>query len=836
MQQAFYGEVNQSHSCIVSTIVDKELNAFLTRFTDRPGQVPAGIKMEPYYSATSYGNYYIVTLTFPDYSAKRSGMVFTHALIVLAKDIENISTINDLFDHFVSQIPDANRNLEIITLSQSEKNNLEEKFPPFTTKVLEQLFSGQLPVVFCGEQEVFLKLIKLIWRGVPTLMRSKISYTVGFSGNNIDVSKTFLFFQKDLVQQLNNKQFVSDQIDNSPIVNTYSTAQEYILLQKENNEFHSFISELNIVIDNWNIIDLSARAFDSYKDFQNLSNDALKQLIRQVAKISPKSQNGHPIKTKLILELKKRLIDGSEVNLKSLRNIPLEAYHLGEKQIGEGLSQQIDKEFYKEKDFNINLISEIAIDIAKEQLINWWYKEAIKSFNKIGNFTEKTPLKNVWKILTKSKESSEAIYSFLTIGKAIDENSLLKTVPTQIPVELAKHLAARVKNNKWYLLYAHLIQIYLKPKEALLELFSLEKNDTDKTGTSAILLKVSDSDLLNLTLQKKESYFIDKFADRTVSNSLLLNDLKPNNPTWLEIWGRSIEQTKDLGLGINNLPEKIEKVITELSHGINIPTELVKAISKSNFADISDHEKRTSIWKHLSFDVKNQFLQATSDSIIKSSTFDLKSLENDLKNYISSDEYLKTSIAKSESDIDFILTVYERINFMNDQALADYISRYPQPINAAQATRLGNLVHHKNFRNTANVIYDKSNKHNTWRSALVNCYNLLGLFKKIKLIHSGILTGMNITEDQWWQAVEEVILSLYTNPQSSVTIWTRSGGKEADLRMNGTTSDLWNDALRRLRRENKKEISINNLLTEINRQYPENDNFKILFEIRKDFI
>ncbi|MBO9573551.1 MAG: hypothetical protein J7497_15290, partial [Chitinophagaceae bacterium] len=77
IHQAFYGEKNRSHGCLLSTTEDVELNAFLTGFTDRPSSLPAGIVMQPYYSAIAYGNYYVFTLTFPDNTAQRAGMVFT---------------------------------------------------------------------------------------------------------------------------------------------------------------------------------------------------------------------------------------------------------------------------------------------------------------------------------------------------------------------------------------------------------------------------------------------------------------------------------------------------------------------------------------------------------------------------------------------------------------------------------------------------------------------------------------------------------------------------------------------------------------------------------------
>ena len=401
VHQAFYGEVNQSHGCINSTLANSDLAAFLTRFTDRPGPVPAGVKMEPYYSAAAHGNYYVFTLTFPDYSAKRHGMVFTHALILSLSDLSRLNSLNELFSRFITIIPVNKNKLEVLSLFQSTYNNTLNTFPAFVPSAVERLLSGQSPVVFCGKASSFILLIKAIWLGVPYAIRSKITYTVGFSGTNIDESKTFIHFQPDLKQQLNNRNFVSDELDQ--VVEITSVQQKYLLLEDKDNGLNLFMEELKVDLNDWSTIQIAARAFESYQVFSNLNNDALKQLIRQIAKISPRPEDGEIIKEKLIIELKKRLVDRSEHNLKSLKNIPLESYQSGERQLQDGIILFIEGEFREESNFNVELISELVI-LDQTPSENWWYKGVKKSLEKIKDFTNVTQLKNVWKIVSQSKK------------------------------------------------------------------------------------------------------------------------------------------------------------------------------------------------------------------------------------------------------------------------------------------------------------------------------------------------------------------------------------------------------------------------------------------------
>ena len=77
---------------------------------------------------------------------------------------------------------------------------------------------------------------------------------------------------------------------------------------------------------------------------------------------------------------------------------------------------------------------------------------------------------------------------------------------------------------------------------------------------------------------------------------------------------------------------------------------------------------------------------------------------------------------------------------------------------------------------------------------------------------------------------------LYPNGTSLTTIWKKAGGKESDLLAKGTSSEIWSDVFYKLRKEHFKGITMNNLLKEVKKQYGENQKFKIIYDLRKNFI
>ena len=201
-----------------------------------------------------------------------------------------------------------------------------------------------------------------------------------------------------------------------------------------------------------------------------------------------------------------------------------------------------------------------------------------------------------------------------------------------------------------------------------------------------------------------------------------------------------------------------------------------------------------------------------------------------------SDAYLNLFLNKHKTDINPVLNFYEKFNISKDIPLANYIIQYLQQIDPIQAKRLGTLIHQKRMVNSANSVSDKANKDNNWRFALTECSHLLDFFKRTKLKLFGGLSMVNITDNQWWESTEDWIVEYYPNSSSLTTIWKKAGGKESDLMMNSTPSEVWNKAISKLRKNHFKEITMNDLLKEINKQYGENQKFKLIYELRKDYI
>ena len=835
IDQAFYGEINHSHGCLYSTVENDELKAFLTGFTDRPSSLPAGIIMRPYYSAIRHGKYYIFTVTFPDTTAKRAGMVFTHALIVNTEDILYLNNLEALFEHFYDTIPVEKTSLEklVFTSSSVKVNKIQMVFPTYVLQAVTELTNGNLPILFCGEPTSFIKLVTSIWGGLPPSFRMKIAYTASFTTTNIDTSKTILYFQKNLEDSLRNIEFISDIKDEQLEPN--STIEKYILIPNTDDHFDIFLKELNVALDNWNILQSCAKAYEGYQTYTELSNDALKQLMRQLAKISPDKNDGRLIKTKIISEIKQRLDSGKENNLKSLKNLPLDKFDSGENILSSSVETFVNVEFSKKDYFDDGLISEVSILSYKEIQPNWWHNAIKKALINTIKKENPTAIQNIWKLLILSEESLYATLSNFPEERKY-EYLLIKYILRNIPQHIAKSFAQAIQKRKWILIHAHLLQKYLSSKEAVKQQLSLEKSlgINSFEGSLHIVKELTDTELLSLAIDTTEDFFIDEYVKRSVKNSTLLNELILGNQTWLLIWAKTLKITNNLEYGVLHLSEKIEQLLSYITKGREIPVEIIELVAKSRYADISGLKNRPDIWKHLSAGVKNLFLEATANGLVKciSSKGLTRFIEPELMNYISGDKYMTSLLKAYRSDINTVLVVYENISNLKDSFLADYIKFFPNNLYDVQSAHLGDLVLSKRFYLSARQIFEKAKYNHSFRIALTKCQSIAGLGFWDKLIW-GKLFGETVSIDSVYSALIEFAVDLYDKGPEDNDIWKRAGGKVSKLHDYKTREENWRTAINLLRNGGGgKDISVKSLINEMLEDHPNNSELK---EIKKYF-
>lgn len=837
IHQAYYGEINRSHGCIYTTINDLDLKSFLTAFTDRPSSLPSGIALEPYYSGIAYGNFYIFTITFPDKKAPRSGMVFTHALIIQLNDLDYINDLETIFHYFISAIPSERSELTALSIEvfSLRDNKSSETFPEYIQQTVEKLISFEFPVIFCGCLETFKNTLTSIWSGLPFSFRIKFSFTAGFSTSNLDNTKTIVHFQKSLNSILKNQIFISD--DSDKAVNITSDVEKYLLQSSINNSFESFLADLKINLIDWPVLSLCVKAFQLFSKLNlSITKDELKLLIRNVAKISDNPTEGISIKNEIISKLIEYISTGVDQNIKSLRNLPLEAFDQGIRIVSELIRISIKKEFQNESTFNVDSIADLCLLANRADLSNWWCNAVESTFHEINEDNDSKVIGNIWELLAYSTDSLVAFIPFIPV-KRENETLLIKYIPQSLPENIAKTLVSEIKKRKWFLLHAYLLLKYNSPKNAIVLQIEFEETwpSSALEGTLYLFRKLSDEDLVSLTFSENKQVLIHEFAQRTVNKPILLSKIDINNAIWLKIWSISLTETRDISHGIINPRIQVEKALVLLSDGMNIPENILSLIANSKYADISDYFKREKVWHNLPYNYKPFFLEATVNGLIGklvNGSVTNVDLESELRNYISSDSYMTSIISKKKNDIPTLLTLYEHVNGLNEHFLADYIKDYSGSLNEVDSSRLGNLIFSNGFKLSAKQVFEKAKRNENFKVALSICKSLLS-FDFWDTLFYGHLLGETVTENSIFSALLETSVSLYDKGPEDKDIWKRSGGDISKLHNFKTREENWRQALYLLRNGGGgKHITPKAIVNEMLEDYPNNTELK---EILKYF-
>ena len=829
IEQAFYGDIGKSHGCISSTFRNGDLNSFLTAFTDRPGAIPAGIIMEPYLSGIRFDGKYIFTKTFPDLTAARGGMVFTHVLILEINDLSYIKNLKDILSHFVSQVSNHTE-LETISITPTvtEKNTIQE-FPLYIQKTLQYIITENLPVLFCGKLVSFEEVLFAIWPGLPLGLKKNFSYTAGFSLSSLDYAKTIVYIQENLKPILKNSVCVDDlELDN---VHIESEIEKFVLCKNAKNGFEEFINALNIQLSDWSTLTLAVKAFQLFQKIdQNISQDEIRLLVRNISKISPESSSGGLIKNKIILKLAAAISSEQNSNVKSLSNLALNGFLGGTNIIGSAIETFISKAFNTEKNFQSDALLEL-LKLTEVPKKVWWRDAVLKGvstvYSKLGNVNSI----NAWQIFLKAESSMDKLLSFIPANKEA-EKIFIESMPKSIDSKIAKRIASLIQGKNWFILHAHLLSKYLSTKDAIKVQLEYERNVqcVSFEGTHLLFENLCDSDLLNVILVMKDDLLIEEYASRSALKPILLKGINVNQPVWLKIWSESLRVTKNLAYGIENLSSTLEKVVNLIDKGTAIPEPILLYFAESEFSDLSN-QTRGNIWRNLPQVFVQKFQKATAAGCMKKildGTLSFDKVEKEITDVLSSDDFITTFLIENRSNMNAVLIAYSSIPSLKDKYLSDYLYYFSESLTELESSKLGNIVFEKKLTTSARQIFEKAKYNQQYRIALNNCKSLIS-FSWYEKLSYGSLLGEQVPVDAIYSEILRKAITLYPQGPEQSDIWKRAGGDISKFSNQSSREENWRHGVSLLKKGGGgANLSAASLLKVMIEDHPQNNKLQEL--------
>gem|GEM_PF-751979 len=841
IHQSICGEVNKAWGLIRTTLQDNNIAkniAFRTDLQDQTG----GVTWLPAIRGFSEGDNFRIMKTFEDSSAEvRRGRKFSHVLIVKKKAIVNLSNIEQIIK-LLPEVILKDIELEPIQLdydSQASSKVLSQTMQGRFNKLINGYLNAKSyknTLIWIGQDYFSLAVIEF-WKRLTEQERNSFQFGISFNNDRKELEGISLIAVPESVQSkfLKSEFFIVGKNDNYKPVELI----EQLLVgdhsaQQRIDNFMNITESKFLSRDDISFLAKGIDTFEKLKEVQDIKK--VNTLSHIIAEFTSSNGQGNEYKQQLLEKIIKLFEVASFSELLVLRNFKIESYKNSQKKLSEVLIKWIRQ--------NIFVISKTSscckffFDSLKSNNLNWWDKVVR---NEIMNFLQtidsfKASVVYLW--LIESPAILTTIVSFIDKSKDA-EVFFVEKFPENISNRLAKELGEFSKTNMWLKLYAKILSLQFELEEALTELLRVDQDESYFEAINILIEDKSEKSIINYAV-KTDNIRIIKIAGQLcyVSPKNLVQ-IDVLNLNWQKIWLEAILLGNSIETGLNEPQMEVFKLFDKLILEGGIIEDLIYQISLSEFSNILLYNNMTALWEKLPLNTKNNFLSSTSAALLKQLSENSSiPIPNDqvLINHVSQrgfSEYLYYN----RNNIKSVIPIFDKFTQLNDNNLKDYLNNYSEQINAVEATQLGKLIWERKFTNSAYVINHKSTKQNYWRYALEECYYLLDIITRGMIAFSGILsTSIKIPTDEWWQSAEELIVELYPNATSLTTIWKKSGGKESDLLMNVSAANAWSDALYKLRKTHFKNLTMNDLLKEIKKQYGENPKFKIIYSLRKNYI
>lgn len=785
-------------------------------------------------------DYFLIMKTFPDKSADvRPGRVFSHVLLIPTIDLNSISNLTPILELLPDKI---DKEIIIEPIFYKEESNYVKVTSSYQER-FNKVIHGYVNAQDCSKTIIWVGIenfdivLPLFWKILSVEEKEVLNFGLNFNADAIPKGKlNFINILENIESKFLNKGFCLVRKNDTYILNDILEqliAGDPKAIERI-NKFKTIIETGDLSRDAIKNIGKVLNTFENIDLITDLKK--LNTLSHVVAEYSPQSEKGVAFKAKLLDKICD-LVSVCDVNeLPIIKTFKINSFKNSESKLSQSINKWLVNHLFSEKETKTKNYSLLFEKLNGS--VNWWTINIKHQLNVFISSIDSNKASIVMSWLNQDISILEIIESEIDRSSE-SENSFTIQLNKYYNKSHFQSLQSFALNRNWLKFHAKLMILEYSFEQALSKQLAVDNNVDYFEGINELITNITPISVISFTINNGDNRLIKICGKYCHKDYSLLNSIDVSNNYWQEIWVCAINLGNQLTDGIINPVDKTFQLFDIVIAGDKYNTELINFISKSNFGNILDYQRRDILWEKLSEKSKNNFLEKTSSKLLELLSYNPTYIVPDdkiLSDYIISNG-ISTFLYYNRNNVRSVLPIFSKYSQLPEQVLKDYVYNHSQSIAATDAVQLGKLVYSRRFRSVAEVIYYKSSKHNNWKFALEECNQLLDYFTKAILAISGIISNVKIPTDEWWKSTEDIIVDLYPNGQAIKTIWNNAGGKESDLLINSTGVEVWHDLLVKLRRGFFKDITMNSLLKEIKKNYYDsNERFKLIYDLRKNYI
>lgn len=404
---------------------------------------------------------------------------------------------------------------------------------------------------------------------------------------------------------------------------------------------------------------------------------------------------------------------------------------------------------------------------------------------------------------------------------------MVDTAPRETKREAGAALMTLAASKSWWHLHGTAAGASLPPAEALRSQLAVNPAAINVRAIKATLRRATPEQVVALALEFEDSCVLDVAAELVADEPHLLREVDLSLPSAQTVWAGAIAINPEAWRGPDKPAEKFTAILQSLVDGLPMSKEVVGAIAKTPLADFGAWPRRAEVWARVSDPARKQLLSATAKGWLVRAleNQDVENVEAPLENALLATTSLETELraasATNPGTVIRVVSILARFDEYRFLPCLELFFTGRTKLTAAEAEALGYLILQRRWQRVVNrlVQFARSGRDDA-KPALTTCVEMVGFLTKWSL-------GLASTSpDTQWLILEELALELYSTGPDHEELWSRAGGKPADLQKNGSGKARWHDALSQIRRG--KDPKIDKLLAEMARDFPHNDDLRRL--------
>ena len=788
IEQALYGEYRGGHSLLASS-GDGEVPTGIVQRLDLPDTAPPGVEWSPFLRGFPYRDRYVLSRTFHDTSASRSGMVFSHALIAPLDEIGETPDLGSL----LKLLATSDRQRPGATTVQLVRTETRCPHAADLIDTAEALGAkGRLPVVRLGNIG-FDDLVVALWAHLLPEIRRGFAFRLSFDPRDL--------IETPVLALVCTPHAMAARWSDYPVVRS-GASREPVSLAAAVLSGHAkaapllgFMREMGVRPATFPDLRLVEQAY--LLDIGEQTLERRGGALRLIGKLSPDPDAGEGGKDVLVRRLCEFLPTARTGDILRLRNLQLSAFP-SPSRVWKALETWVVENTYP-RNQDGDMLSVLDDATSGTNAVEEW-RTAVLEGLAVATRSPKSPFPRAfWRWLPIRPGIVAAVFRHVPAEAGVEER-LAAATPRNLDEAAVETLVTPALSRGWLRLHGAVLSASCSPSDAARRQVEVDTDPSFVEGLRSALRHAKPAEFVECALEIEDPRMPQLAGEAVAKDRGLLAEVDLTVIKAQAIWREALAIDRKCWRGPADPTAAFHSILDRLLDGGEADPSLIERLSETPVADLGAHPRRPEVWPRIGDLALDNLLAATASGWLRRAESGQVPFipEHDLQSTIVENDELESTldalIPKRVGTAVRIVTALDRYDEQRFLRLVENSISRTASLATPDAEGIGRLVLERRWEDVAATLIARyRNGRRDLKPALRACCDMLDFWERVFL-------GLTpISEWEKWKVFETLAAELYPGGPDDGGLWERAGGKDADLSSRGAGRTRWQEAMRNVR-------------------------------------